>query len=258
MSPPAIRLLVPILAALALVWPCCVPDQVMIERNAALCGDGLVEGDEECDDGNTIDGDGCSAACETEGGPETDCGDGVDNDADGLVDCADSDCASDPTCAPVCGNGLVEGGEECDDGNTIDGDGCTAACEDEAGPETNCEDRDDNDGDGLVDCADPDCTDDPFCLCGNGQPDPGEACDDGNNADGDGCSSDCQVEIGPEVCNDGIDNDTDGLVDCADSDCANDPACMPMCGNGIVEAGEECDDGNSVDGDGCSSTCLVE
>ena len=31
-----------------------------------------------------------------------------------------------------------------------------------------------------------------------------------------------------------------------------------LCGNGVVEAGEECDDGNLIDGDGCSSTCTVE
>ncbi|MEO1574611.1 MAG: DUF4215 domain-containing protein, partial [Pseudomonadota bacterium] len=31
-------------------------------------------------------------------------------------------------------------------------------------------------------------------LCGNGEPDPGEECDDGNTADGDGCSSACLIE----------------------------------------------------------------
>ena len=31
-----------------------------------------------------------------------------------------------------------------------------------------------------------------------------------------------------------------------------------VCGNGVQEAGEQCDDGNLIDGDGCSSSCLVE
>jgi len=31
-----------------------------------------------------------------------------------------------------------------------------------------------------------------------------------------------------------------------------------VCGNGIVEAGEQCDDGNTISGDGCSSTCTIE
>ena len=32
---------------------------------------------------------------------------------------------------PLCGNGILENGEECDDGNTIDGDGCSSICEEE-------------------------------------------------------------------------------------------------------------------------------
>lgn len=32
----------------------------------------------------------------------------------------------------------------------------------------------------------------------------------------------------------------------------------PVCGNSIIETGETCDDGNTVSGDGCSSTCQTE
>jgi cysteine-rich repeat protein len=46
----------------------------------------------------------------------------------------------------------------------------------------------DDDGDDLVDAADPDCH-----GCGDGQPDPGEACDDGNATNGDGCDTNCTV-----------------------------------------------------------------
>ena len=63
-------------------------------------------------------------------------------------------------------------------------------------------------------------------LCGNGVLNPGEACDDGNRIDHDGCSSECGVE--------------------------------GFCGNSAVEPGEECDDGNYTDGDGCTSECLTE
>ena len=54
--------------------------------------------DEECDDGNTVDGDGCDATCKLE---------------------------------PFCGDGTLDGGEQCDDGNNVDGDGCDANCLDE-------------------------------------------------------------------------------------------------------------------------------
>lgn len=33
---------------------------------------------------------------------------------------------------------------------------------------------------------------------------------------------------------------------------------IPYCGNGVLDAGEQCDDSNTVSGDGCSSTCKVE
>jgi len=55
----------------------------------------------------------------TEPGTELTCNDGQDNDCDGLIDCADSDCSADPVCqgGPVCGNGIIETGEDCDGGN---------------------------------------------------------------------------------------------------------------------------------------------
>jgi len=54
-----------------------------------------------------------------------------------------------------------------------------------------------------------------------------------------------------EDCDDGIDNDGDGAVDCTDSDCDNFDDCLSICGNGIIEDGEACDDGNLLAGDGC-------
>jgi hypothetical protein len=92
-----------------------------------------------------------------------------------------------------------------------------------------CNDGADNDGDGLVDCADYDSCD--------GQPPCGkEVCDDNFDNDGDGLI-DCQEKSCKyshpnckalpliEICGDGIDNDGDGLIDCADIDCASDPIC---------------------------------
>ena len=54
-----------------------------------------------------------------------------------------------------------------------------------------------------------------------------------------------------EVCDDGVDNDGDGLIDNADDDCH-------VCGDGDLDPAEECDDGNNVDGDGCDATCFDE
>jgi cysteine-rich repeat protein len=71
------------------------------ESALGCCGDGTVDPGEQCDDGNTVAGDGCDALCQTEGG------------------------------AGVCGDGTVDPGEQCDDGNTTPGDGCNALCQDE-------------------------------------------------------------------------------------------------------------------------------
>ena len=59
-----------------------------------------------------------------------------------------------------------------------------------------------------------------------------------------------------EVCGDGVDNDCDGPIDCDDTDCTM--ACAVVCGDGVVGAGEQCDDGNTSSLDGCSSTCQLE
>lgn len=73
--------------------------------------DGIVfyNPNEACDDGNTTDGDGCSAACDAVGA-------GYTCDTPGAP------------CEAICGDGVLAGTEVCDDGNTLDGDGCSADC----------------------------------------------------------------------------------------------------------------------------------
>ncbi len=112
----------------------CVDDTI----NDSVCGNGKLETDEECDDGNTVSSDGCDANCKKEttinpvcgnGKIETgeECDDGNTISGDGC----DANCKKETTINPVCGNGKVETGEECDDGNTVSGDGCDANCKKE-------------------------------------------------------------------------------------------------------------------------------
>eukprot|EP00291_Cryptomonas_curvata_P027326 CAMPEP_0172205812 /NCGR_PEP_ID=MMETSP1050-20130122/32835_1 /TAXON_ID=233186 /ORGANISM="Cryptomonas curvata, Strain CCAP979/52" /LENGTH=363 /DNA_ID=CAMNT_0012884755 /DNA_START=210 /DNA_END=1297 /DNA_ORIENTATION=+ len=77
--------------------------------------------------------------------------------------------------------------------------------------------------------------------CGNGVREALEMCDDGNKVGGDGCAADCsEVDLGYRC-------STGGGAPCA-----------PVCGDGVKANIEACDDGNSVDGDGCSKDCTCE
>ncbi len=137
------------------------------------------------------------------------------------------------SCTPTCGNSIVEGAETCDDGNNIDGDGCSSTCVAEySGP---CPDYD-NDGYANCDVAGCDST---GLTCGD--------CDDynpdvnpGENEKGprgkDGIDNDCDGTVDGgggsgdipknENCKNGIDDDGDTLVDCADPDCASKKFCQ--------------------------------
>jgi fibro-slime domain-containing protein len=183
-------------------FACPTPGQPCV--STVKCGDGVITGNEQCDDGNAKSGDGCDETCQLEPGwscevmglpcAAAECGDGI---LAGLEECeyakgeavgskpgcsatctivSGYDCAtSDPfaCAATVCGNKIVERGEQCDDGNALAFDGCYK-CKSE-----------------------PSCTD-GVCksVCGDGQRYDDEECDDGNNRDNDGCSSTCKIEKG--------------------------------------------------------------
>jgi cysteine-rich repeat protein len=97
--------------------------------------------------------------------------------------------------------------------------------------------------------------------CGDGEPDPGEVCDDGNNVGGDDCPADCQPDCGdgvvhaPEACDDGNDDDTD--------ECTNACTFNATCGNGTLESGETCDEGDAnadpadAAKDACTTNCEI-
>ncbi|MDJ0865630.1 MAG: IPT/TIG domain-containing protein [Myxococcota bacterium] len=172
------------------------------------CGDGAVEGEEECDDFGTEDGDGCDSMCRIE----------------------------------MCGNAVIQTGEECDDGEDNADDEPNACREDCTEPFC---------GDLVVDDAE------PFF----------EECDDGAaNSDDEpnACRTSCQLAR----CGDEVVDDAAPLFEACDEGSANsdsDPnTCRtdcrePSCGDGVVDDAEpyfeDCDDGNTDDGDECPADC---
>lgn len=164
------------------------------------CSDGIDndgDGKVDCADGDCVN----AANCVTPS-TETNCSDGVDNDKDGKVDCADGDCSNSPSCVPAKETNCSDGIDNDKDGNKdcADSDCIGATNCSVPSKETSCADGIDNDKDGAADCADVDC--------------------DGLKGPGGGLCE--QVE---DACADGYDNDGDGRIDCADADCAGVGAC---------------------------------
>ena len=165
----------------------------------------------------------------TTGGPGAVCGDGVldaGEDCDVGADNSDVGACTSKCKDAVCGDGLVkEGAEACDDGNQVEDDECTNSC--------------------------------ALASCGDGKLQPGEACDDGNADDTDECLSTCvMASCGDGALQAGVEECDDGNADDADECLAT---CVPAkCGDGAVQAGvEECDDANMEETDACLNNCTA-
>jgi cysteine-rich repeat protein len=185
--------------------------------NCPVCGDGIRQAGEGCDDGGLVAGDGCSSTCTIEAGWT---------------------CTGSPSVCTNCGDGIQQAGEGCDDGNLINGDGCDANCTPTG--------------------------------CGNGIVTAGEGCDDGNTIGGDCCSASCQFEISGStctsdgnVCTNDVCNGAGVCVHVANTDpcasdgnvCTNDVCSAGVCGH-VANTAPCASDGNPCTDDVCGGgTC---
>lgn len=164
-------------------------------------------------------------APKTKGPSETQCADGLDDDKDYVIDCADSDCKADPSCQP--------------DGSPEDTD-------------ARCSDWLDNDEDGATDCEDDDCNAGHIQACkgswdlrGSQGARPVQAVQ-ASQSQGNllpklekgmsvqdliGKGDDIDGERNDILCSDGIDNDLDGATDCEDFGCKFDDSVTVCNGN---------------------------
>ncbi len=223
---------------------------------------------------------------------EAACNDGLDDDGDGGIDCADLDCAGVPLCQapspcceaaagagcaaepavaacvcaddPFCCEGLWD--LACAAKATLCGGRCATGCWADCPPAVeDCAVAGDEDGDGLADCADPDCADLEACGgpldCCTPKPQAGCGADPAVEAcvcaiDATCCTDDWDLscahkaklsclaacELPPEKCTGGVDEDGDLSVDCLDPDCIGvwpcavaAPACCTWSGPGCAE-----------------------
>ena len=223
------------------------------DGSASYCGDGVVDADEQCDDGNRDDHDACTNTC-----VHARCGDGIV--WTGVEWCDDGNGDSSDGCKancgpPTCGDGIVQAPEACDDGNSDSGDACLNSCikafcgdgSVERGVEQ-CDDGNKDSTDSCVACAP--------ARCGDGFVERGvEECDDANGDDGDACLTDCKAaRCGDGILERGVEECDDGNLD--DGDACTHTCKSARCGDGFVWRGHEaCDDGNGDNGDACTNAC---
>ncbi len=207
-----------------------------------------------CDPSYYDAADGCDCEC---GIPDPDCG--LANQA--LYGCPSeaNGCSMDGYCEiPGCGDGAFNPGlEGCDDGNDVAYDGCSPGCRPEAGwscsaDPTSCVPV----PQGWVGSAGPYCLDARYadgelCDCGCGVLDP-DCADVTAACDGLplGCITETAVNEDGEV-------EFELLTEVPSA--ADNTQCVAnTCGDTWVVGGEECDDGNTADGDLCDSSCSIE
>ncbi|MBA4336454.1 hypothetical protein C0416_01595 [bacterium] len=223
------------------------------------CGDGTMNPGEACDDEALGD-----ASCTAIGY------------ANGTVSCR-VDCTVDYSQCYTCGNGLIEGAEECEgadlQGETCESQGfvggtltCTNCmldtstchmcgneltdegelCDGTQTPGKICQTMGAGYTSGQLLCTSCNAYDTSAChTCGDGNVNPGEECD-GANLNEQTCAS---LGLGS------------GTLSCFENCSFNATLCSDVgveyCGNGNIDLGEECDDGNRSNSDDCSENCKI-
>jgi cysteine-rich repeat protein len=216
------------------------------------CGDRIIDArlEETCDDGNVTNGDGCDVDCNYSCTSDQVCNDS--NVCNGLETCdvtehvclpgtqADdaTECGTDRACvdgrclSTTCGDGAVTEGEECDDSNLVEGDGCSADCQYDCEKDADCDDQDVCTGNETCNLETHECEAGDVLECEDAVPCTEDKCDPIGG---------CRFSM--------IDEDDDGQAPIFEgSDCGTD--CDDDNEDVFAGAGELCDDiDNNCDGD---------
>ena len=226
------------------------------------CGNNVIDPGEACD-GSALSGATCSAAgcaggtllCDSTctgydrslctGCPACD-GDGVCEAGEDCNGCP-GDCPGGTSSGAVCGNAI------CEAGNGEDCVSCAADCNGvQTGKPSGRFCCGDGGGTNPLPCSDSRCTAGGRSCTTNPTAGGAYCCGDDVCGAGESCATcalDC-TELGFEICDDGRDNDCNGLADCSDPGCSADPGCSSTC----TASGESC----SAASECCSNNCRTK
>lgn len=193
---------------------------------------------------------------------------------------------TDTDCTAVCDNGVVEPGERCDIGIASGAGACPTTCADTNACTTDalvaggtCQARctfteitQPTNSDGCCpSTANANNDNDCAPVCGNGVVEMGEVCDKSIASGPGACPTTCDdantctrdTLNNPNTCTAScthttITTATNGDMCCpAGANANTDSDCAPVCGNGVIESGETCDDSNTIATDFCDAACQL-
>ena len=208
--------------------------------------------DADCDDRDPCTADTCSAGACSNDPIANCCGNGTCELGEDCDSCA-ADCISGTSSGASCGNGICEAG---------DGENCVTCAADCNGKQNGkpsgrfcCGD---GGGESPVSCTDSRCTQGSFQCTDVPQPGGTYCCGD-NICEGDENCSSCGVDCntGAEVCDDGVDNDCNGAVDCDDAACATDPSCQAVDCSGFTSK-QSCNGATGCRWDNRNKVCVAQ